>query len=179
MASSACLCLCVYACVSSVCRCVRGLCLFGVTLLRHGNVCAPGVLLRLLEGFDGSLFITSNRASSFDPAALSRVTLAVRFAPLDAVAKTTLWGHMLTRVIGDAEGMSSAAAMAQVRGEFDLDALGAQFSGSGRAVGAVLRLALGLCGQRRARLSQGVLEDAIKAWSSFHDDLREEGAQHT
>ena len=162
-----------------MCRCVRGLCLFGVTLLWHGNVCAPGVLLRLLEGFDGSLFITSNRASSFDPAALSRVTLAVRFAPLDAVAKTTLWGHMLTRVIGDAEGMSSAAAMAQVRGEFDLDALGAQFAGSGRAVGAVLRLALGLCGQRRARLSQGVLEDAIKAWSSFHDDLREEGAQHT
>ena len=42
-----------------------------------------GVLLRLLENFEGSLFINSNRVASFDPAALSRVTLAVKFVPLD------------------------------------------------------------------------------------------------
>ena len=62
-----------------------------------------GVLLRLLEGFDGSLFITSNRASSFDPAALSRITLAIRFEPLDAAAKAQVWTNMLARIIGDAD----------------------------------------------------------------------------
>lgn len=133
-----------------------------------------GVLLRLLEGFDGSLFITSNRASSFDPAALSRVTLAVRFEALDASAKTEVWGNMLARVIGDAEGVSLATAQAKVQHEFDLPAL-AQFAGSGRAVGTVMRLAVGLCGQRKSRLTQSVLDDAIGTWASFHDDLRAEG----
>jgi quinol monooxygenase YgiN len=137
-----------------------------------------GVLLRLLEGFDGSLFITSNRASTFDPAALSRVTLAVRFEALDASAKTEVWGNMLARVIGDAEGVPLATAQAKVQHEFDLHAL-AQFAGSGRAVGTVMRLALGLCGQRRSRLTQSVLNDAIATWASFHEDLRAEGAAQT
>jgi len=137
-----------------------------------------GVLLRLLESFDGSLFITSNRASTFDPAALSRVTLAVRFEELKTSAKTQVWGNMLARVIGDAEGLSRAEALAQVQRDFDLQGL-AKFAGSGRAVGTVMRLALGLCGQRRARLTQAVLDDAIDAWSSFHNDLRDEGTSQT
>ena len=60
-----------------------------------------GVLLRLLEEFEGALFITSNRAASFDPAALSRVTLAIRYHPLTKAAKEEVWwrayvlGHYL------------------------------------------------------------------------------------
>ena len=99
----------------------------------------------------------------------------MRFEALDASAKTEVWGNMLARVIGDAEGVSFATALAQVQEEFDLPAL-AQFAGSGRAVGTVVRLALGLCGQRRSRLTQPVLNDAITTWASFHDDLLAEGA---
>lgn len=137
-----------------------------------------GVLLRLLEGFDGSLFITSNRAASFDPAALSRVTLAVRFEPLDTEAKMHVWTNMLSRIVGDGEGLSPESALAQVKREFDMQRL-SQFTGSGRAVGVIIRLALGLCGQRRTRLTQGVLDDAIDVWKSFHDDLCDEGATQT
>ena len=137
-----------------------------------------GVLLRLLEGFDGSLFITSNRASSFDPAALSRITLAIRFEPLDAAAKAQVWTNMLARIIGDADGLTPDVAAKQVGRDFDMPRL-SKFSGSGRAVGAIIRLALGLCGQRRCRLSQVVLDDAIGVWSNFHDDLCDEGATET
>ena len=137
-----------------------------------------GVLLRLLEGFDGALFITSNRASSFDPAALSRVKLAVRFEALDCAAKRQIWTNMLSRIVGDAEGLTHEAARAQVMQDFDMVRL-SQFAGSGRAVGAILRLALGLCGQRRSRLTQAVLDDAIEVWSSFHQDLCEEGVAQT
>ena len=108
-----------------------------------------GVLLRLLEGFDGSLFITSNRASSFDPAALSRITLAIRFEPLDAAAKAQVWTNMLARIIGDADGLTPDVAAKQVGRDFDMPRL-SHFSGSGRAVGAIIRLALGLCGQRHS-----------------------------
>ena len=37
-----------------------------------------GVLLRTLDRFEGQLFLTTNRAKQFDPAAISRVTLAIR-----------------------------------------------------------------------------------------------------
>jgi hypothetical protein len=57
-----------------------------------------GVLLRLLENFEGSLFINSNRVSSFDPAALSRVTLAVKFYPLDRSGMRQVWRNTLARV---------------------------------------------------------------------------------
>jgi SpoVK/Ycf46/Vps4 family AAA+-type ATPase len=137
-----------------------------------------GVLLRLLEGFDGSLFITSNRAASFDPAALSRVTLAVRFDALDAHAKEQVWTNMLARIVGDAEHLSREEAQAQVLRDFDMTSL-AKFAGSGRAVGAIIRLALGLCGQRRSRLTQTELDDAIAVWESFHQDLSDEGVADT
>ena len=36
------------------------------------------ILLHLMECFDGVLFITSNRVSSFDTTVLSRITLAIK-----------------------------------------------------------------------------------------------------
>mmetsp|Transcript_548 Transcript_548/g.1228 ORF Transcript_548/g.1228 Transcript_548/m.1228 type:complete len:631 (-) Transcript_548:146-2038(-) len=140
-----------------------------------------GVLLRLLETFDGALFITSNRASSFDPAALSRVTLAVRYEPLDLAAKRAVWENTLARVLMFEDGAprTRAEALALVAKTFTLDAL-AKFTGSGRSVGAVVRLAVGLCQQRgNGELTQAALDDAIEVWSGFHKDLRSEGAdQH-
>lgn len=139
-----------------------------------------GVLLRLLENFEGSLFITSNRASFFDPAALSRVTLAIRYDPLDKAGKRSVWRNALARVLGDEviEGGSlrgKDVAFKLVDVAFDLEKL-SEFDGSGRSVGAVLRLAIGLAEQRGCSLSQGVLDDALGVWREFHKDLHEAGA---
>eukprot|EP00290_Baffinella_frigidus_P029199 CAMPEP_0180223982 /NCGR_PEP_ID=MMETSP0987-20121128/21777_1 /TAXON_ID=697907 /ORGANISM="non described non described, Strain CCMP2293" /LENGTH=1030 /DNA_ID=CAMNT_0022186659 /DNA_START=27 /DNA_END=3119 /DNA_ORIENTATION=- len=132
-----------------------------------------GVLLRLLETFDGALFITSNRASSFDPAALSRVTLAVRYHPLSADA-TQLEAASLP---APGQTRSKEEALAMVAASFDLTQLAA-FSGSGRNVGAVIRLAVGLCQQRGScQLDQGILGDAIGVFQEFNDHLKEEGAE--
>ena len=140
-----------------------------------------GVLLRLLESFNGALFITSNRAASFDPAALSRVTLAVRYQPLDADAKRAVWRNALARVLVHEHGAqrTRAEALGVVDARFDLTTLAA-FTGSGRAVGAVIRLAAGLCQQRdRDTLTQAALDDAISIWQDFHSDLIDEGAVDT
>ena len=66
----------------------------------------------------------------------------------------------------------------QVRDVFDLPRL-ALFTGSGRAVGAIIRLAIGLCRQRCSRLTQTVLDDAIAVWANFHEDLTQVGATDT
>ena len=140
------------------------------------------VLLRLLEGFSGALFITSNRAAAFDPAALSRVTLAIRFLLLDTAGKRQVWRGWLVRVFA-AELVSGrrrgqAAAEAYVDAGFDLDAL-AQFTGSGRSVGACVRLAIALAEERQTALTNDVLADAISVWSSFWRDLDDEGVSHS
>lgn len=145
-----------------------------------------GVLLRLLENFEGSLFITSNRAASFDPAALSRVTLAVRYEPLNLEAKFIVWRNMLIRVLSDEKigapqtlaprGAEAAAKL--VDETFDLRKL-SSFEGSGRSVGAVMRLAIGLADQRCCALSQSILDDAMAVWKEFHKDLSDEGVSST
>eukprot|EP00727_Mastigamoeba_balamuthi_P009676 m51a1_g5330 putative aaa family (228) ;mRNA; r:388627-389442 len=60
-----------------------------------------GVLLRLLESFEGALFITSNRAHNIDPAAISRVTLAIRYERLTSTSVRSVWRSTLVRVLGD------------------------------------------------------------------------------
>ena len=124
------------------------------------------VLLRLLERFSGALFITSNRASAFDEAALSRVTLAVRYTPLEAQGLVSVWESSLQRVLGRELKL----------GEFDAGALAAHKYGSisGRAVGAVVRLALGLCDSRDVDLSQNVLIDALNTYAACTLELADE-----
>lgn len=138
-----------------------------------------GVLLKLLENFEGALFITSNRASYFDPAALSRVTLALKFEPLDFEARKSMWRNTLARVLAgeQADGVKLrdfTSAIELANKTFDLAAL-AKFEGSGRAVNAVVKLAISLAEHRLSNLNQAVLEDAIKLFEDFHLGLEKEG----
>jgi hypothetical protein len=61
-----------------------------------------GVFLRLLEYYEGVLFLTSNRAANIDQAFYSRISLALHYAPLDVDARTTVWENLL-RVYGVTE----------------------------------------------------------------------------
>ncbi|PRP79156.1 hypothetical protein PROFUN_13106 [Planoprotostelium fungivorum] len=50
-----------------------------------------GVMLRLLEYYQGILFLTSNRVQTFDAAFYSRITVALRYDALDVHARTSIW----------------------------------------------------------------------------------------
>lgn len=82
-------------------------------VLRNSLVC---VMLRLVEFFSGILFLTTNRVTSLDPAFQSRVTCALRYAPLDAPARREIWTDLLGRhraaaaVRGSGEGAAALAA---------------------------------------------------------------------
>lgn len=131
-----------------------------------------GVLLRLLESFDGALFITTNRIKNIDSAALSRVTLSIRFSELNEAGIKQVWRASLIRIISDEnlnENCSDPKARAEkkVDEEFSLEKL-SKFGGSGRSVGAVLRIAIALAEHRECELTQVILEDAIGVWSAEH-----------
>lgn len=56
----------------------------------------PSAFLRGLEYFEGVLFLTTNRVSSFDPAFKSRIHLALHYAALDSSDRHSVWRNFLT-----------------------------------------------------------------------------------
>ena len=55
------------------------------------------VMLRLVEYHRGILFLTSNRIESFDPAFQSRITLALRYEPLNLEGRVQVWENLLLK----------------------------------------------------------------------------------
>ena len=73
-----------------------------------------GIFLRLLDYYEGILFLTSNRPEVIDPAVHSRVMLHLRYPPLDAAARRAVWAAVLERAgvelpDGDLERVAEAS----------------------------------------------------------------------
>ncbi|RWZ87267.1 MAG: AAA family ATPase [Hydrotalea sp. AMD] len=54
-----------------------------------------GIFLRLLEYYQGTLFLTTNRAKTIDEAFYSRISLAIKYDDLDMSARTKIWTNIL------------------------------------------------------------------------------------
>ncbi|MCO5592252.1 hypothetical protein L7F22_046250 [Adiantum nelumboides] len=67
---------------------------FNVDVKRNLMTC---VFLRLLEYYAGVLFLTTNRVGTFDEAFLSRISLCIRYPPLDDGRRRLVWQNLLTR----------------------------------------------------------------------------------
>lgn len=63
-------------------------------MLRNGIV---SVFLRTMEYCQGIMILTTNRVTQFDPAALSRIHLKVKYDDLKSNAKSEVWRNFLTR----------------------------------------------------------------------------------
>jgi SpoVK/Ycf46/Vps4 family AAA+-type ATPase len=59
---------------------------------RNGLV---SIFLRLLEYFEGVLILTTNRIKTFDEAALSRCSIAMRYPDLDLETRKAIWSKFL------------------------------------------------------------------------------------
>ncbi|KAK7046702.1 AAA family ATPase [Favolaschia claudopus] len=60
------------------------------------------VFLRLLEYYEGILFLTTNRVNTFDGAFQSRIHLALKYENLEADARRRLWKDFLSKLNGGA-----------------------------------------------------------------------------
>lgn len=54
-----------------------------------------GTFLKFLDGFDGTLFLTTNRVEVIDPAFASRITARIHYDALDAAAREKIWSRMV------------------------------------------------------------------------------------
>jgi len=63
-------------------------------MIRNGVV---SVFLRTMEYCQGIMLLTTNRVSNFDPAALSRIHLKVKYDDLKSQARREVWRDCLAR----------------------------------------------------------------------------------
>ena len=64
-----------------------------------GRNALVSIFLRLLEYFQGILFLTTNRVQTFDPAFQSRIHVALRYGELTTKAKMTVWKTFIEKVV--------------------------------------------------------------------------------
>ena len=63
-------------------------------IARNGVV---SVFLRTMEYYQGIMLLTTNRVTEFDPAALSKIHLKVKYDDLKSDAKSEIWRNFLSR----------------------------------------------------------------------------------
>ena len=143
------------------------------------------VFLRLLEYFQGILFLTTNRVETFDDAFQSRIHIALRYGDLTSKAKRSVWKMFLGKVQA-VEGVQTADFT-----DKDLDAL-ARHNMNGRQVGPLypplshfvlcsmltrqiknsVRTAQALAVNEKSPLSMNHIKRVLEVAETFDRDLR-------
>ena len=103
-----------------------------------------GVFLRVLEYFNGLLFLTTNRADDIDEAIVSRCIALIRYTPPDGEARRRIWRVMLEQFALEVD-------------ETLLEHLVELFPGaSGRDIKGLAKLAAKYCNQKKVQPSSEV-----------------------
>ena len=120
------------------------------------------VMLRLIEYFQGVLFLTTNRVRSFDPAFQTRITVALKYKSLDENAREKVWKNLL-----GAAGQENAMEDQQIK----VKELAKQPM-NGREIKNAIRLALALSKQANDKqLKHEHLVNTVSICSAFHEEL--------
>ncbi|KAJ5540444.1 hypothetical protein N7494_005520 [Penicillium frequentans] len=123
------------------------------------------IFLRLLEYFQGILFLTTNRVETFDDAFQSRIHVALRYGDLAPKAKRSIWKMFLERVRG-IEGVQTAEFS-----ENDFDVL-ARHTLNGRQIKNSVRTAQALAVNEKTPLSMDHIKRVLDVAETFDQDLR-------
>ncbi|KAK5936536.1 hypothetical protein PMZ80_011223 [Knufia obscura] len=123
------------------------------------------IFLRLLEYFQGILFLTTNRVDVFDDAFISRIHLSLRYNELTSKAKKSVWKTFITKV-QDAEGMR-----VEDISEKDLDDLSRRGL-NGRQIKNIVRAAQALAIHEDVALGLGHIRTVLDVAQTFERDLK-------
>jgi hypothetical protein len=93
-----------------------------------------GVFLRVLEYFNGLLFLTTNRVDDIDEAIVSRCIALIRYHPPDAAARARIWG-----VMGDQFALALAPGIPQMLADLFPAATGRDIKGLAKLVAKYCR----------------------------------------
>lgn len=116
------------------------------------------IFLRVLEYYQGILFLTSNRVDTFDDAFKSRIHVPLKYTGLDVSSRTQIWKNFLDRAeegAVDEEGLEKLA-------QHDLN---------GRQIKGIVRTATSLARYDGKKLDLETLEQVVEIQMDFERDL--------
>ncbi|TVY65630.1 hypothetical protein LSUE1_G007682 [Lachnellula suecica] len=123
------------------------------------------IFLRLLEYFQGILFLTTNRVETFDDAFQSRIHIALRYGELSAKAKKSVFKMFIERV-RVLEGVETMPFS-----EEDLNSL-SRHSLNGRQIKNTIRTAQALAVNNGEPLSMTHIKRVLDVSNAFDRDLK-------
>ncbi|KAL7275470.1 hypothetical protein RUND412_001577 [Rhizina undulata] len=138
------------------------------------------IFLRLLEYFQGILFLTTNRVETFDEAFQSRIHIALRYNDLDRKAKRIIWRTFLGMVARDEEGSVgiNGGEGREVVTKDELENL-AKRQLNGRQIKNAVRTAQALADNKNEKLSMKHLSVVLAVTEGFEHDLKGTGQIET
>ncbi|KAI1080898.1 P-loop containing nucleoside triphosphate hydrolase protein [Whalleya microplaca] len=116
------------------------------------------VFLRVLEYYQGILFLTTNRVGTFDDAFASRIHVPLRYSNLSETSRRTIWRNFCNRVTGGVD-----------ISEEELDAL-AKHELNGRQIKNIVKAAESLAAFDGRKLDAAQLESFTKVQGEFERD---------
>ncbi|KAK0323999.1 hypothetical protein LTR82_005120 [Friedmanniomyces endolithicus] len=117
------------------------------------------IFLRVLEYYEGILFLTSNRVNTFDDAFKSRIHVPLKYNDLTADSRKQIWQNFLAKTEGGVQ---------LTEGEYDGLA---QANINGRQIKNVIRTARSLAQFHGEKLDRAKLEQVIKIQEEFEHEL--------
>jgi hypothetical protein len=123
------------------------------------------IFLRLLEYFQGILFLTTNRVETFDDAFQSRIHVALRYGELTHKAKKAVW-KMFLDLVRKVEGMEVDEFT-----DRDLDVL-SRNQLNGRQIKNLVRTAQALALNEKQKLTMEHIKRVADVAESFDRDLK-------
>lgn len=105
-----------------------------------------GVFLRVLEYFNGLLFLTTNRMDDIDEAVVSRCIAMIRYTPPSETERTRIWGVMAAQFGLDVD----AAHLAELARRFP--------QATGRDIKGLAKLVAKYCGHKQVAPSLAVFD---------------------
>ena len=113
------------------------------------------IFLRVLEYYEGILFLTSNRVNTFDDAFKSRIHVPLKYNDLTVDSRTKIWKHFLRDENVDDAGCEVLA----------------QANINGRQIKNVIRTAKSLAQFKGEKLDQKKLQQVITIQEQFESEL--------
>ena len=120
------------------------------------------VFLRVLEYYQGIMFLTTNRIGSFDDAFKSRIHLAIKYPALSPASRKSLWRMFLRKASpGSSLEWLNSELLERITNE-DLN---------GRQIKNIARTAATLAAAEKSAIRFAHIETALKAMQAFDSDL--------
>ena len=118
------------------------------------------IFLRVLEYYEGTMFLTTNRVQTFDPAFQSRIHISLDYQELSIESRRLVWKNFLDNSVQD-----------HVVSSKDLDEL-ARMNMNGRQIKNIVRAAQALAIHEDVALGLQHIRTVLDVAQSFERDLK-------